>query len=423
MRRLFVWIHRWVGLTITIFLVIVALTGSVIAFREELDHGLNPDLFTVPVRDAPQLDPLVLREKAEALEPRANVDFLLLKRRPDESFVVFLSPKIDPATAKPFELPENELFLDPYTGEKVGARYTTEVSLDRRGLVSFLLRLHYSLALPENLATYGGTTLGVVALAWTIDCFIAFYLTFPLRLSATHAGVACRSWWDRWKPAWLVRWRGGAYRLNFDIHRAFGLWTWAMLFVFAWSSVAFNLSQVYVPAMGVVFDMGELAKQTSGMTHVETTQHTPALGFREAYVIAKTQMASAASAEGVVIEEETAFILSRATGEYSYYVRSTKDWAKFGGTSVTLDADSGAVKRVVTPREATPGETVTNWLTWLHMAAVFGLPMKIFVCVMGFVITALSVTGVYIWWKKRSARRGRRERNPTPIPEQVKGAA
>jgi uncharacterized iron-regulated membrane protein len=53
-------------------------------------------------------------------------------------------------------------------------------------------------------------------------------------------------------------------------------------------------------------------------------------------------------------------------------------------------------------------ETVTWWVTSLHMARVFGLPMKIFVCAMGFVITALSITGVYIWWKKRAARRFRK---------------
>ena len=52
-----------------------------------------------------------------------------------------------------------------------------------------------------------------------------------------------------------------------------------------------------------------------------------------------------------------------------------------------------------------PGDVITLWLIWLHMAEVFGLPMQIFVCVMGFVITALCVTGVYIWWKKRRARK------------------
>ena len=37
-------------------------------------------------------------------------------------------------------------------------------------------------------------------------------------------------------------------------------------------------------------------------------------------------------------------------------------------------------------------------------ANVFGLPYRIFVCILGLVITMLSLTGVYIWWKKRVAR-------------------
>jgi uncharacterized iron-regulated membrane protein len=39
------------------------------------------------------------------------------------------------------------------------------------------------------------------------------------------------------------------------------------------------------------------------------------------------------------------------------------------------------------------------------MANVFGLPYRIFVFIAGIVITMLSVTGVYIWWKKRGFRR------------------
>ena len=44
---------------------------------------------------------------------------------------------------------------------------------------------------------------------------------------------------------------------------------------------------------------------------------------------------------------------------------------------------------------------MTTWLIELHMANLFGLPYRIFVCVLGLVIVMLSVTGVYIWWKKR----------------------
>ena len=72
-RRFWVWLHRYAGLAMALFLVIVGLTGSVLAFREELDVWLNPELLTVAKRDAPMLDPLVLREKAEALDSRIRV--------------------------------------------------------------------------------------------------------------------------------------------------------------------------------------------------------------------------------------------------------------------------------------------------------------------------------------------------------------
>jgi uncharacterized iron-regulated membrane protein len=41
----------------------------------------------------------------------------------------------------------------------------------------------------------------------------------------------------------------------------------------------------------------------------------------------------------------------------------------------------------------------------LHMAMVFGFPMKTFVSLMGLTRATVTVTGVIIWWRKRRARR------------------
>ncbi|MEA1120335.1 PepSY domain-containing protein, partial [Klebsiella pneumoniae] len=51
-----------------------------------------------------------------------------------------------------------------------------------------------------------------------------------------------------------------AYKINFDLHRAGGLWIWPMLLVFAWSGVAFNLTPVYSPVMRV-FGASDLREQ------------------------------------------------------------------------------------------------------------------------------------------------------------------
>jgi hypothetical protein len=39
------------------------------------------------------------------------------------------------------------------------------------------------------------------------------------------------------------------------------------------------------------------------------------------------------------------------------------------------------------------------------MAALWGWPMKLFVCLMGLLVGWLSVTGVVIWTRKRAGRR------------------
>jgi hypothetical protein len=46
--------------------------------------------------------------------------------------------------------------------------------------------------------------LAICAPLWTIDCFVAFYLTFPMRWRkpvASLAQPADKSWWQRWKPS------------------------------------------------------------------------------------------------------------------------------------------------------------------------------------------------------------------------------
>jgi uncharacterized iron-regulated membrane protein len=65
----------------------------------------------------------------------------------------------------------------------------------------------------------------------------------------------------------------------------------------------------------------------------------------------------------------------------------------------------GALRHLELPTGERRGNTISAWLSPLHLANGFGLPYRIFVCVLGLVITMLSVTGIYTWWKKRRARR------------------
>src|SRR5690606_4859953 len=111
--------------------------------------------------------------------------------------------------------------------------------VNSENFVSFLYVLHYSLHIPQmwGIDLWGLWLLGIVAIVWTLDCFVGFYLTLPVRrrTEPTESDSPERSWWQRWQPAWRVRWTGGSAKLNFDLHRAFSLWTWALLFILAFT--------------------------------------------------------------------------------------------------------------------------------------------------------------------------------------------
>src|SRR5208283_5723080 len=249
MRRVFVWIHRYVGLAMALFLIVEGLTGSLLAFRGDLSTLLDPSLTsTKPSPDAQRLDLAALAERAEALMPNATAAYFFRLR--DDQAIVRMEARDDPETGKPYPEDPGVIVLDPWTGKELGrSPYSGYTQGFLANVMPFVNDLHTALALGGA----GVWILAVLALLWTIDCFVGFYLTLPLTLE---------KFWTRWKPAWLVKWRGGLYRVNFDLHRAGGLWFWAMLFVFAWSSVCLvdNLG-VYEKVTAALFDTRPLEEQ------------------------------------------------------------------------------------------------------------------------------------------------------------------
>jgi len=252
--------------------------------------------------------------------------------------------------------------------------------------------------------------LGICALVWTVDCFVGLYLTFPAwRQQAggvhTGEGQGGRSWWQRWQPAWMVKWTASTYRLNFDLHRAGGLWTWVLLLIFAWSSVYMNLwDTVYTWTTRAMFEYHPVWAELHPLQHPSDTH---SLSWIEAQSVGDRLIAEQAAQHGFLVKRPVALRFDHSLGVYQYQVESNReidDRPRRYTTQVFFDADTGALKLALFPSGQYTGNTISNWLYALHMANVFGLPYRIFVCLLGLVVTMLSITGVYLWWKKRRSR-------------------
>lgn len=364
------------------FLIIVGLTGSLLAFYSELDRAINPKLYPA-IREAARLDIAALADRAAVLANDATVTTVYLREA--ERAEVRISGVEHADT----------LLIDPYTGAEL-ARYTWgDIGQGRINIMPFIYRLHFELALGD----VGLWTLGIIALIWTLDCFVGFYLTLPAhRKSSNH-----KSWWRRWRPSWRVKHSAGVARFNFDLHRASGLWLWPVLLVFAWSSVYMNLyDTVYTWTTRALFEYHPAWTEIPPQTVKPPTQR---LSWHDALHAAESLLQQEAEKRNIKIIAPVSLRYSEEQNVFSYRVRTDRDiQTRRGITELDFDAHSGELRLLLLPTGQYTGNTITNWLYALHMANAFGFFWKIVVCVMGLAITMLSATGVYIWFKKWRAR-------------------
>lgn len=387
-RAFWVWLHRWAGLAMAGFLILVGLTGSLLAFWPELNHWLTPELYPGPQAGV-ELDAATLARRAEAIVPQARVSTIHLAYH--GTAMIGLEAR-EGAPTLDFEF----LHLDPIDGHERGRVTWHDLPRRKSDIMPFIYGLHMYLAMKG----VGDWILGAVALVWTIDCFVGFYLTLPEPSVRARKGFL-----SRWKSAWLVKTSGSFYRVNFDLHRASGLWLWAMLFVFAWSGVFFLMPSVYSGVMQSLFSYtGPEARAPS-----KAGDTRPSMEWEQALATGERLMQAQATEKSFTIDRPIALNRLDKYSLYEYRVHSSRDVGeKAGYTSVFFDSRTGEARGVKLPTGERAGDTITTWLVELHTANVFGLAFRVFVCIFGLVVAILSGTGVYIWWRKRCARINRR---------------
>lgn len=410
MREFWTVVHRWLGLTAALFLIVAGATGAVISWDHEIDEWLNADIMHTPGRGTLQ-DPLALAAAVEASDPRVEVSYMTLALEEGHAASFLVRPKKDPATGRAHVLDYNNVLVDPVTAKITGHRDSKSIALSKRNLMSWLRHLHESLHMPAFWGSdrWGYWLMGGIALMWLIDSFVALYLTLPRRLaarreaSASAAAAPKRSWLKRWQPSWIVRWRSGGYRLNFDLHRAGGLWVWAIIIVISFTSFSLNLyREVFYPVMS------QISKTTPGP--YETIKPAPFGSFIEP----KISFASAidiARAEGQRQGFEFAPGGIWYGGDFPFYNISFFDpedemgTGGMGMSNIYVSADNGEVLGMYRPWHGSAADVFVQLQLPLHSGRILGMTGRIMMSIMGVFVVMLSITGIVIWERKRRARK------------------
>ncbi len=423
LRPAFVLAHRFVGLAIAAFLFISGLTGAVISWDHELDELINPHLVEAPGRGA-LLDPLVLADRVAASDPHSFLTYVPLHPEEGHSLDFGMQPRFDPRTGALYETGYNQVFVDPVTGKTRGKReWGAAWPISTETFISFLYVLHYSLHIPEmwGIDRWGEWLMGGVALLWTLDCFVGFYLTLPIRKRTTaHVGTKrIGTWWSRWKPAWKIKARGSRYRLNFDLHRAFSLWTWALLFVLAISAVSLNLyGEVARPVVAALSSFTPTPYDTRPMRPQDDL-----LAPKVTYAQVLANGRAEAQRRGITLPAGDIFY-SPDFGVFGvrFFGPGSDHDAGLGPDILYFDSADGRYIGDWIPWRGTAGDLFLQMQFPVHSGRILGLPGRIIISAMGLGVAMLSVTGVVIWLRKRRARRAVRRPVEATHPRNVVSA-
>lgn len=388
MRAALVVLHRWFGLAAAVFLFVAGLTGALISWDHALDAWLNPAFYHSRTA-GPARDPLELARAFEASHPDLQVTWLPLALVPGEALLINVAPRPDPLGGKARDPGFDQLALDAVSGEVQARRRWGEISLARENLLPFLYKLHYSMHLPAVGGIETGVWLmGLLAIAWVLDCFVALWLSFPKLAS--------------WRKSFAFRWRQGGHKLVFDLHRSGGVWVWLLMLVIAITSVSMNLDQQVVRPL--VRSLSPITPSVWDGRALRPADAPAQPGPSREAVLAAAR--AQAAQRGWSLPAGGIFYSPGADiyGVGFFEPGNDHGDGRFGNVWAYYEGRDGRAAGAWVPGEGSAGDLFLQAQFPLHSGRILGLAGRLLVSLLGLAVAILSVTGVLIWARKRRAR-------------------
>ena len=357
LRKVILYTHLSLGLAGAIFLVILGLTGSIMAFESDIDHWLHPSRSYVDAVGKP-LSANDLISIVRNHYPRIPVFIVEFPRAPN---LVAVMQLIDGTT----------VYVNPYDGSIQGDSIGVQSS-DR--MLGYIHQMHLRLV-PDP-----GSAPGLAAAGKIIVSIAGVIL-----LLMVPTGVTL--WWREKRSS--IDWKGTWYKAFFDVHRAAGIY--AALFLFIASATGILIG----------FDAGEkifyAITGSAAPAPPRLAASTPVPGATP--IMADQTLDIARQA----IPNATPSILVRPVrpaGAYTVMMRLPGEPPGNAHAAVTIDQYSGRVLHVRNYFAESAGYRLIRFNRSVHTGDIFGLPGHILMSLSSLMLVVMVITGVVIWWKK-----------------------
>jgi uncharacterized iron-regulated membrane protein len=363
-RSAFFKLHSWLGLVSGAFMLVIAWTGSVAVFEDEIDWLLTPQVRADADRPHRPLDEIV--GSARTAHPGLRVAVHV----PYGSHWTY--------TAYVYGKTTRFLHIDPATAAIVGDQemrgYTWNAGY-------FIRQLHVRMLM----GFWGRVFVGLFGVVLVLSVITSLWIY--------------RDWLRS-----LVRIRRHADRRIFhmDLHKAVGLWALAFNLMFGITGAILGIENLYYyiqRARGVVAERAD--RSTTASPHTGTRLDVTSIGR----AIAELGRVDADFSPRVIdiapdVRPRHGVIIVRGDHPGALIAKDT--------SSYTIDMASGGIAGVIDARRASWGTYLYNVLDPLHFGylgdksgVVIGYVVKIIWALIGLTPGVLSITGAYMWMLRR----------------------
>ncbi|MDR5590724.1 PepSY-associated TM helix domain-containing protein [Christiangramia sp. SM2212] len=350
-------LHLWLGLLTGLIVLIVALTGCIYVFHDEIKDALYDYRF-VEEQKVDYLPPSEIKNIVQENYPGTTDDFVLYvgKDRPVAVYGVH-------------EETLYYYYLNPYTGEFLYAQDFT------KDFFEIVKALHMYLLLPQDI---GRQVVGVSTIIFILMLITGIILWWPKKLKNLKKSL---------KIKWNARWR----RLNYDLHNISGFYLHILALIVAITGLYFSYDWV---KSGIYF-VGNLGEDVQTDHHIEDIEQKERIP-EEPIDIAFFETIKLAP------ENEMYFVWTEGddhpvvTGAYpeSLDYDHQANYYFHPQTAELLQEQTYASKST--------GMKLQEMSYGIHTGQYFGLTGKIIAFILSLFVASLPISGFVIWWGRKN---------------------
>ena len=365
-------VHSVAGLVLALLVSLIALTGAVMSFEDEIVDHLNAGIMQVAPRQVPRLMPDELVARLKAGQDLGKVSAVTLSS--DPSAAVHVRFGRDEQGGRPASL-----YVDPYDARVLGSP---------RGEAFFatVRQLHRWLLIPGDGKGWGRPITGSIAIGLVVMLVSGLVLRWPRRAGSLKMWL---------KPNLGLSGRG----LHRSLHTVIGTWVLpvyltmtltGLYFSFEWykDGVTWLLARPHVTA----------AKMTTKPPRSDSrAEPAPPIGFDRAWTTFQREEGDRFSRALLTLPAGPGTTIRIRSWGKASLLETTRD-------EFRIDAVSGQLVSAERYAEKTVGETIIAAIYDIHRGAILGWPGKLAFMIAAILMPLFAVTGILLYLSRRRLR-------------------